>query len=226
MENKTFNIYCDESTHIIHDGHPYMVLGYVSIAYNQMRLAKEQIKQIRGKHNFDGELKWTNVCEATYPVYKELIDYFFMTDMNFRAVIVDKEQIDETRPEYTYNDFYYRMYYQLLHNNLDLSSAYNVYIDEKDTCSREKLRKLQEMLKWNTSIQHLQFVKSKESVFVQLADVIMGAVNYNLRLEKGDVKGRVMAKMRLIEAIKRHGDITRTTPLSSRKFNLFFIKLK
>lgn len=23
--NKTFNIYCDESTHMVHDGHPYML---------------------------------------------------------------------------------------------------------------------------------------------------------------------------------------------------------
>ena len=30
--NKTFNIYCDESTHMVHDGHPYMLLGCTSIA--------------------------------------------------------------------------------------------------------------------------------------------------------------------------------------------------
>lgn len=226
MDNKTFNIYCDESTHLMHDNHPYMLLGYVSIAYNQLKMAKEQINQIKKKHNFDGELKWTNVCEATYPVYKDLIEYFFMTDINFRAVIVDKQEIDESRPEYTYNDFYYRMYYQLLHNNMDLSAGYNVYIDEKDTCSREKLKKLHDILKMNVAIQKLQFVKSRESVFVQLADVIMGAVNYNLRFEKGDVEGKVIAKMKLINLIKQHGDITRTTPLSSKKFNLFFIKLQ
>lgn len=226
MENKTFNIYCDESTHLIHDHHPYMVLGYVSIAYNQIELAKKQIQQIKKEFDFDGEFKWTNVCEATYPVYKRLIDYFFMTDINFRAVIVDKSQIDDSRPEYTYNDFYYRMYYQLLHNNMDLSSNYNVYIDEKDTCSREKIKKLHEILKLNISIQKIQFVKSYESVFVQLADVLMGAVNYNLRLEKGDVEGKVAAKMKLIESIKQHGNITQTTPLRNAKFNLFFIKLK
>ena len=44
---KTFNIYCDESTHLIHDGHPYMLLGYVSIAFNQMDMAKAQIKEIK-----------------------------------------------------------------------------------------------------------------------------------------------------------------------------------
>ena len=47
--NKTFNIYCDESTHLINDGHPYMIFGYVSIASNQIKIAKEQIKAIKAK---------------------------------------------------------------------------------------------------------------------------------------------------------------------------------
>ena len=36
MAEKTFNIYCDESTHLIRDNHPYMIYGYVSIASNQI----------------------------------------------------------------------------------------------------------------------------------------------------------------------------------------------
>ena len=187
--SKTFNIYCDESTHLINDRHPYMLLGYVSIAYPQIKMAREQIKAIKAKHNYVGELKWTNVHDATYPMYNELIDYFFMTDMKFRVVIVDKSQIDETRPEYTFNDFYFRMYYQLLHHLTDMGNEYNVFFDIKDTCSHNKLHKLQEILRWNSSIRHFQFIRSHESYFVQLADILMGAINYNLRIEKGDVEG-------------------------------------
>ena len=86
--NKTFNIYCDESTHMVHDGHPYMLLGCTSIAYTQIRMAKDAIKDIKKKHGYSDELKWTNVHEATYKVYAELIDWFFMNDMEFRAVVV------------------------------------------------------------------------------------------------------------------------------------------
>ena len=71
--SKTFNIYCDESTHLIHDGHPYMLLGYTSIAYPQIKIAKEEIKAIKAKYNYKDELKWTNVHDATYKVYAELI---------------------------------------------------------------------------------------------------------------------------------------------------------
>lgn len=226
--SKTFNLYCDESTHLIHDGHPYMLLSYISIAYPQIRLAKEEIKAIKRKFNYTEELKWTNVHSATYKVYAELVDWFFMNDLEFRTVVVDKSQIDETRADYSFNDFYFRMYFQLLHTKVDFQNRYNVFCIYKDTCSGEKLEKLKKIMNYNSSIGTLQFILSRESVFIQLADVLMGAINYNLRIQKGDVKGNVIAKLKLIEKIKRHSDISlnTTTPLSRNKFNLFFITLK
>lgn len=226
--SKTFNLYCDESTHLIHDGHPYMLLSYISIAYPQIRLAKEEIKAIKRKFNYTEELKWTNVHSATYKVYAELVDWFFMNDLEFRTVVVDKSQIEETRADYSFNDFYFRMYFQLLHTKVDFQNRYNVFLDIKDTCSGEKLEKLKKIMSYNSSIGTLQFIPSRESVFIQLADVLMGAINYNLRIQKGDVKGNVIAKLKLIEKIKRHSNISlnTTTPLSRNKFNLFFITLK
>lgn len=226
--SKTFNLYCDESTHLIHDGHPYMLLSYISIAYPQIRLAKEEIKAIKRKFNYTEELKWTNVHSATYKVYAELVDWFFMNDLEFRAVVVDKSQIDEKRADYSFNDFYFRMYFQLLHTKVDFQNRYNVFLDIKDTCSGEKLEKMEKIMSYNSSIGTLQFIPSRESVFIQLADVLMGAINYNLRIQKGDVKGNVIAKLKLIEKIKRHSNISlnTTTPLSRNKFNLFFITLK
>ncbi len=221
-------MYCDESTHLIHDGHPYMLLSYISIAYPQIRLAKEEIKAIKRKFNYTEELKWTNVHSATYKVYAELVDWFFMNDLEFRAVVVDKSQIDEKRADYSFNDFYFRMYFQLLHTKVDFQNRYNVFLDIKDTCSGEKLEKMKKIMSYNSSIGTLQFIPSRESVFIQLADVLMGAINYNLRIQKGDVKGNVIAKLKLIEKIKRHSNISlnTTTPLSRNKFNLFFITLK
>lgn len=103
--HKTYNIYCDESTHLENDGQPYMIYGYVSIPYNEMALAKKQIREIKQKHGYEGELKWTNISDKTFALYNEIVDYFFMTNMKFRAVIVDKSEIDNTRAEYSYNDF-------------------------------------------------------------------------------------------------------------------------
>jgi len=74
-----------------------ILLGCINVAYPQIKLVKEQIKAIKQKYSFKGELKWTNVHDATHPIYQELIEYFFMTDMKFRAVIVDKTKIEESR---------------------------------------------------------------------------------------------------------------------------------
>ena len=90
----TYNIYCDESTHLENDHQLFMLFGYVQIAYNELRIAKEQIKEIRRKYNYTDEFKWTNIHESTFKVYDELIEYFFSTNMEFRCVIVDKSQIN------------------------------------------------------------------------------------------------------------------------------------
>ena len=224
MQPKTFNFYCDESTHLENDGFPYMIIAYVSSAWNQVKLHSQHIYHLREKHHFKGEIKWSKLSESNYPFYSELIEYFFATDLNFRAVIVNKSQINNEKLGFTYNDFYYRMYYQLLHHKINMEHTYNIYLDIKDTCSYRKNKKLREILNVQYgNIRNLQFMHSHESVLLQLADVIMGALNYNLREEK-----KVIAKLKIIEKIKRHANrsLDCSTPRSSEKFNLFFIELK
>jgi hypothetical protein len=220
---KTFNIYCDESTHLQHDGMPYMIIAYVSTAYNQLKQHNDHIKMLKAKHKFKGEIKWTSVSKSQYPFFSDLIEYFFATDINFRAVIVDKSQIDETKENFRYSDFYFRMYYQLLFHKINPDNTHNIYLDVKDTCSQSKLKKLAEILNITNAIRNLQFVKSHEIYLMQLADLMMGAINYHLR---GLTK--VTAKTNLIKKIESHAkiELTQSTPKSAEKFNLFFIDLK
>lgn len=222
--SKTFNLYCDESTHLRNDHKPFLLIAYVSVAYNQLKQHKAHLKMLKAKHKVKGEVKWSSVSNSMYPYYAELIEYFFSNDLKFRAVIVDKAQIDEKREGFSYNDFYFRMYYQLLHHKIDMAYNYNIYFDIKDTRSQNKLQKLKEILQWNASIRSFQFIKSHESSLMQLTDLIMGAINYKLR---NDEK-KMIAKTKLIEKIESHCKmpITRSTPKNADKFNLFFIDLK
>lgn len=226
--HKTYNIYCDESTHLEKDRQPYMIFGYVSIPYNEIALAKKQIREIKEKHHYKDELKWTNISDKTFAIYNDIVEYFFMTNMQFRAIIINKSEIDNTRPEYSYNDFYFRMYYQLLHHQMDMESTYNVYFDIKDTCSQQKLHKLAEILKYNSAIRDFNFVKSHQIHFVQLADVLIGAINYHLRIQNNTIKGKVRAKRQIVDKIKKQTNLSllKTTPLINKKFNLFFINLQ
>lgn len=220
---KTFNMYCDESTHLENDQMPYMLMGYIKCPYPKIKEYKLKIKEIKDKHRFKGEIKWSKVSTKMETFYLELIDFFFRSDLEFRAVIVNKSQIDPKITDSTYDDFYYKMYYQLLHNKMDLSDTYNVYLDIKDTCSYIKLDKLKKILKYNSSIRNCQFIRSHESYFMQLADLLIGAINYKLRNP-----GLVLSKnniLKKIEALSLY-KIDSTTPKGSKKINLFFIDLK
>lgn len=222
---KTFNIYCDESCHIEHDHKKFMLLGAVSSAYNEVRRHTERINALKEKYKYFGEIKWSNVSNSQYYFYKELIDYFFDTDLRFRSVIIDKTKIKNSDFGQDYNTFYYKMYYYLLNHNKNTQYAYNVYLDIKDDLSAEKVNKLKEILNIQFGVfRNVQNIRSHESLILQLTDLLMGALSYNLN----NIEKKMVAKMQLIERIKHHTnqELINTSPYKESKFNLFFINLK
>ena len=225
--SKTFNFYCDESCHLENDGKKYMIISYVSCAYNQTRLHNRYIRDLKIKHHFKGEIKWSALSKSMYPFYSELIDYFFATDLQFRAIIIDKSDIDNIVFNQTHDDFYNKMYYQLLWHRLKEEYTYNIYIDIKDTHSYKKAHRLKEYLN-NTKnincIRNLHIIQSFESELMQLSDAMMGAISYYLNQDNM----KVIAKQKIVKKIEKHhgSSLKRKTLPSEEKFNLFYIDLK
>lgn len=223
MSNKTFNIYCDESCHIENDHKKYMFLGSISSAYNQVKLHTANIKSIKEKHHFFGEIKWSNVSMSKVHFYLDLVDYFFATDLKFRAVGVCKAQINNEAFNQSYDDFYYKMYYCLLNHNLNSMYHYNVYLDIKDTLSALKVARLKQILNAKYGVfRNVQNIRSHESLLMQMADFLMGAISY---FHNNEAKVNE-AKMKIIRKIQQHtGDSLSKTNYSD-KVNLFFIELR
>lgn len=222
--NKTYNFYCDESTHIENDGQPFMILSYISTPYHLLKMHNQNIREMKLKHFYKGEMKWSSISKSQYPFYNEMIDYFFSSDLNFRAIVIDKSQLDHQSHNQNHNDFYDKMYYQLLNKKINPEHNYNIYIDIKDTHSYLKARNLKTYLERDyNNIRNLQVIRSYESELMQLTDVLMGAINYKLR-----GMNRVTAKNNIIEKIERHcgKPLTQKTDKAENKFNLFFIDLK
>ena len=221
--NKTFNIYCDESCHIENDHKPFMFLGKVSAAYNQVKLHTQNIQDLKKKHHFYAEIKWTSVSKSKLRFYEELIDYFFSTDLQFRAIGVEKAKINNGAFNQSYDDFYYKMYYCLLNHNINSLYTYNVYLDIKDTLSSIKVNKLREVLNTKFGVfRNVQNIRSHESLLLQLTDLIMGAISYY----HNDGQRANAAKMKLIEKIKHHSGTGLDKTNFSDKLNLFFIELR
>ena len=228
MENKkTFNFYCDESCHLENDGKRYMLIAYISSAYNQLRIHNEYIRNLKRKHYIKGEVKWSALSKSMYLFYADLIDYFFSNDLIFRAIVIDKSKIENINNNETPNDPYSKMYYKLLYNKLNNDYTYNIYIDIKDTHSYKKASELKKYInntKQVNCIRNLHIIRSHESELMQLTDVLMGAISYRLNNDNMNV----IAKQKIVEKIEKHHgtSITHGTSINEDKFNLFYIDLK
>ncbi len=149
--NITYNIYCDESCHLEKDHIDVMVIGGIWCPKNEVRNTSVTIRNIKEKHNLSRdnfEIKWTKVSPANLDFYIDLIDYFFNNkNLHFRALIVpDKTILDQERFTQTHDDFYYKIYFDMLKTILSPQDKYNIYIDIKDTKSQLKVKKLHEVL--------------------------------------------------------------------------------
>ena len=216
---KTFNRYCDESCHLENDHKRYMFLGYISCAYNQVKAHTDRIKDIKSTHKFYAEIKWNKVSMSKLKFYLELVDYFFSTDLKFRAIGIDKSK---TSCE-DFDEYYYSMYHNLLIHDVNITYTYNVYLDIRDTLSAYKVRKLKELLNIKYgAFRNVQNINSKESLLLQLADFILGALSYDKNQETKNND----AKCLIVERIKKRANGQWGDGINdNRETNIFFIDL-
>ncbi|MGV3767313.1 MAG: DUF3800 domain-containing protein [Chitinophagaceae bacterium] len=221
---KTFNFYCDESCHLENDHQRFMVIGYVSAAFNQVKMHSRNIRAIKIKHGLKTELKWSALSKSGIALYEEVIDYFFATDLQYRAIVIDKSQLTHGEFNQQHDDFYYKMYYQLLNRKIDSACNYNIYLDMKDSRSAKKIHGLRNFLNAQYMVvRTLQHIRSHESELLQVCDIITGALSYHAR-----GLNKVIAKNRIIHRIQQHSrePLNRSTALEQEKLNLFFIDLR
>jgi hypothetical protein len=222
------HIYCDESCHLEHDGQRAMVLGAVWHPSEKTREIATRLRELKQKHDLPPffELKWSKVSPAREAYYREVLDYFFDDDdLHFRALIVpNKSELRHEAFGQDHDDFYYKMYFDLLKLLLKPTEAYRIFLDIKDTRSAEKERKLHDVLcnnlyDFNRSIVlDLQSVRSHEVEQIQLADLLVGIISRSNR-PMTDSKAKQMLVDRMRE---RSGyDLTRTTLMREEKVNLF-----
>ena len=239
MMKPTINIYCDESCHLQNDKEPVMVIGAVYCPIEKKEEIFERLYSFKIKHNLipknkkndkDNrpyyELKWNKVSKSKIEYYKDVINYFFDDDdLQFRVLVVsNKTDIDYDKFNHTHDTFYYKMYFGMLKAILNPENSHHIYIDIKDTKSKEKVHKLEQVLrndKYDYSkeiIKKVQQVRSHEVEILQLTDLLVGATAY---VNRGLANSK--AKNELINLIKHRSkySLTKSTLLKERKFNVF-----
>ena len=209
------NVYCDESCHLEYDNSPKMVLGCIRFPYTKKDEINARIKEIKSRYNipFNRELKWTKLSPSLLHCYEDLINYFFDDDdLCFRGLVIDNKQaLNHKRFQQTHDDWYYKIYFNMLKTILNPTNTYNIYLDIKDTCSKRKIEKLYEVLSNNNYDFSRRIIKKIQTI--RSHEVQINTSN---------------AKLSIIELIKLRSkySLTRNTLFQERKFNLFHEQLE
>lgn len=227
-----FDVYCDECyPDVLASEAPpvqYMVIGSLWIPQDLRETCKTQIHQLRERHKIGPEFKWQKISPSKEAFYKDVVQWFVSMGENvrFRCILVDHAQVGLDQ----YHDGdqelgFYKFYYQLLHHWIVECNEYSVFCDFKSNRRRDRLHVLRNCLEnanLYSTVSSVQAVRSKESVLIQLADLLTGAVaaRMNGKCTPGSAKWHVLEELEksLCHSIE-------ATPRSEQKFNVFKINL-
>jgi hypothetical protein len=104
-----------------------------------------KIKRMIMKIVLTMNLKWNKVSKSKIEYYKDVINYFFDDDdLQFRTLVVSNKSANNYEKfNHTHDTFYYKMYFGMLKAILNPENSHHIYIDIKDTRSKEKF------ISWN-----------------------------------------------------------------------------
>jgi hypothetical protein len=223
-----YNLYCDESCHLEHDGVPVMAWGAVTCPEGEVRSVAEAIRALKTAHRLKPkfEAKWTKVSPAKAAFYLALIDLFLADDrLRFRGLVVpDKARLDHAHFDQSHDDWYYKMYFTMLRPIFTAPHRYRIYLDVKDTRGGPKTRKLHDVLANSLldferqTIERVQQVRSHESELLQITDLLTGALTYSNRgLSTSPAKAAIIERLRV-----RLGQqaLVQTSTFAATKFNI------
>ena len=215
-----------------------MVIGGIITARENETRFSEAMTLYRQSHRMFSELKWTKVSDQKLPEYRALMDLFFSLTpaLMFKAIVVDTSEIDHRR--FNQNDaelgFYKLMYQFLLHSfgrELGRQDQCLVFLDQRTT-SKYKLAALRAILnhglrkKYHFAhfpVRDIQPKNSKDSDLIQVADILMGAIGYEMNGAHTRT-GAKRAKVLLAEYIAQKAgvlNLQQPTPRSFRHFSIW-----
>jgi len=223
IKSNNYKIFCDESNHLLCDKSNIMVNGAILVPENKVQKYNRYIKYLRHKHNYHYELKWTKLFSNNFDFYMELIDFFFKSDMLFKATLIfNKSSLNHQKFNSDHDEFYYKVYYFTLRDFIekDSFSHFKIYLDYKDSRGGEKIKKLKFFLEKKDITNNIDIfiINSKESQILQLCDLFIGAIGY---YNRKDIKKNSQIKNRIIAYLEMYYGINLfSTKKKYKKFNI------
>ena len=169
-----YNIYCDESCHLEHDGEIAMTIGGIWCPQSKKDEIFHRIREIKEEHGLSKnfEIKWNKVSPGQLDFYMDVVNYFFdNSDLHFRVLVIpNKQELKHDLFSQTHDDFYYKMYFNMLKTLFEPGCGYNIYIDIKDTRGQRKVG----------ALSYIHRGKNTSEAKLRLIERIKARSGYNL----------------------------------------------
>lgn len=238
MERKLIKVYCDESRQT---AARYMLLGGIWIPSWHEEEANNKCCAFRNDNGMWGHMKWTKVKKQKIQEYKDFINIFF-EQMNarraaFRCMVIDTNQLDIKK--YSKGDEelqFYKLYYLYLLNKLDKCYRNLVFLDPRQDKKKTRLSTLKIVLnrgakkKFNIDYNLVSNVEPKpsaESNFIQMADILMGAVGFHwnvLHLKESASEAKIEMANHIAGMLNKRDLHFESPKNGDRFFNIWFCK--
>ena len=225
-----YNVYCDESCHLISNNSQYMLIGAVYCPKFKIKKVNEYIEHLKENYNLSKniELKWNKIDKKTERLYLDIVNYFFNNDdLKFRVIVIDQTKLNHEKYNQTENDFYHKAYYDMLKYIITPGNSYNIYPDIKYTNSYYYHQVMLEYLRIKMSdlnkktIKKVQPIRSYEAPILQINDILIGALSYYYRkLSSNSVKLNIINEINKLY----QNSFNTSSNYNNTKFNIFIWK--
>ena len=234
------HVYCDESRQTASE---YMVLGGIIFPDSKKAKLDACVNNWRKKHNMNAELKWKKISSGKFAEYKELVDSLsFLARVgncfHFRSLVIDRKKINYGKFHGGNKELgFYKFYYQLLLHKFGGYAAREprrilIRLDRRETPYR--LTDLHKIL--NLGIRKtygcatgpvvaIEPIDSKSSNFLQIADILIGAVGYHcngIHKSGGPDNGKVKMAQLIADSL---GMKCLDVPCSKKWFQIWRFKM-
>lgn len=179
------NIYCDEGS--INSAR-YMLIGGLWVPWETEQSMRDALKSVRNSHRLTAEMKWTKISKSKLGAYLDYVDVFWkFPQVRFNCIVIDTHELDYKKFHRGDKELgFYKFYFLLISRNLDPENTYWLYTDARNNRKSSRLDVLSLVTNnwWQkkANVKPLRKIEPRAShgeEFIQLADVLLGAVAYS-----------------------------------------------
>ncbi len=228
--HRNFLVYCDESGI---DGQVYYGFGSLWLPWERRGTLTGIVRQLRERHHYWDEIKWTAVNRRSSPFYMDLVGEFFRrTWVMFHCLVVRKGYVDK-RHHKDFDEARRKQFAMLIKSKLKFFSAgernkaYHVRVDPLPSryakADEAAFKIVGSTLKKEIGaapLTSLITIDSRSSNGIQIADLLLGAVMSDWQ----DIASSEFKKKVRQEIANHLGweDLRADTQLMEWKFNLWY----